>query len=326
MEIKIRQLSHTYSRGTRMEFTSLKDVNLNINQGEFIGVIGQTGSGKSTLVEHLNALLLPTKGSIQWNFKNIKKNKNNIDEEIFDDQIELKASWIEKSGFRNGSKIEVFKQKKLKKVKRAKEIRKKVAIAFQFAEYQLFEETIEKDIMFGPLSFGVDKTEAKNRAQKYLNLCGLDDSFLAKSPFNLSGGQKRRVALAGILAIEPDIIVADEPTAGLDPVGVQEILEIFTKLNKLGKTIVIVTHDLDNVLQVTSRVLLMKDGRLIKDGTTREILRDTEFLNKNSMQPPKILEFITKLQQRGLNVPHNIKNIDELANFLNQKLAQKRGK
>ncbi|MCT4469845.1 energy-coupling factor transporter ATPase [Mycoplasma sp. HS2188] len=326
MEIKINRLSHTYSRGTRMEFTSLKDVSLNIKQGEFIGVIGQTGSGKSTLVEHLNALLLPTKGSIRWNFKNTRKNKSTNAVEKFNDEIELKASWVEILSFKKGIKTQIFKQKRLKKVKRAKEIRKKVAIAFQFAEYQLFEETIEKDIMFGPLSFGVDKQEAKIRARKYLNLCGLDDSFLSKSPFSLSGGQKRRVALAGILAIEPDIIVADEPTAGLDPVGVQEILEIFTKLNALGKTIVIVTHDLDNVLQVTNRVLLMKAGRVINDGPTCDVLRDTDFLNKNFMQPPKILEFITKLQKRGLRVPNDIKNIDELANILNKKLEQKRGK
>ncbi|MBU4690114.1 energy-coupling factor transporter ATPase [Mycoplasma sp. ES3157-GEN-MYC] len=319
MQIKITKLSHIYSRGTRMEFTALRDINFNLKQGEFVGVIGQTGCGKSTFVEHLNGLLLPSKGEIEWNFSNSKKDKKTGQIIHFQDDFKLRASWIKLVNHKNGQKSIKLILKNLRKVKRAKDIRRRVAIAFQFAEYQLFEETIEKDIMFGPLSFGVDKEEAKMRAKKYLNLCGLDDSYLQKSPFGLSGGQKRRVALAGILAIEPDIIVADEPTAGLDPVGVEEILSIFTRLHKMGKTIVIVTHDLDNVLEVTERVVMMRKGTIIKDGPTYDVLKDTQFLLKNNMQPPKLLAFISKLESLGWNIPKT-KSIDELANFIGKQI------
>ncbi|WP_029608711.1 energy-coupling factor transporter ATPase [Mycoplasma simbae] len=325
MQISVKNLSHIYSPGTKMEYTALKNVDLNVKQGEFVAIVGQTGCGKSTLVEHLNALLLPTKGQIQWNFTNQKYDRKQKAYVTFKDQIEIKASWLSQVKHLNGTKSVKLHTQKLKKVKRSKDIRSRIAIAFQFAEYQLFEETIEKDIMFGPISFGVNKQEAKARAKKYLNLCGLDDSYLNKSPFGLSGGQKRRVALAGILAIEPDIIVADEPTAGLDPAGVQEILSIFTKLHKMGKTIVIVTHDLDNVLQVSDRVIMMGNGTIVKDGPTYEVLKDTEFLYKNNLEAPKLLDFVAKLEAKGWTLPP-IKTIDQLANFISNKLKTQGGK
>ncbi|KKB26590.1 ATPase component of general energizing module [Mycoplasmopsis meleagridis] len=292
---------------TPLAFRALNNINLSIGQGEYIGIIGQTGSGKTTFVEHLNGLLIPTSGEIEWSFINSRiikikdknsKKKTKVSED-FQDNVILKNTWR-------------------KKFPQAKDIRKRLGIIFQFAEYQLFEETIEKDIIFGPKSFGISKKDAKLRAKKYLNLVGLDDSYLKKSPFDLSGGQKRRVALAGILAMEPDILVADEPTAGLDPVGVREILNIFKKLNQMGKTIIIVTHDLDNVLEETKRVIIFKDGTVVKDGDTYDILRDTKFLKENEMEPPKLLAFVSKLEERGMRVP-KITSIEELANFLNRK-------
>ncbi|VEU60666.1 cobalt ABC transporter ATP-binding protein [Mycoplasmopsis bovigenitalium] len=319
MQIKIRDLSHTYNRGSRMEFTAIKNLNIDIKQGEFIGIIGHTGSGKSTFIEHLNALSLPTLGQINWSFKKDVFNKKTNKYDQIHESIDVVASWVEKNVHKNGFIDYKYKTRKVKKVSNPKEIRKRVAIAFQFAEYQLFEETIEKDIMFGPMSFGVPKQEAAMRAKQYLNLCGLDDTYLNKSPFGLSGGQKRRVALAGILAIEPDIIVADEPTAGLDPAGVREILSIFKKLHKMGKTIIIVTHDLDNILEVTDRVVIMKHGRIVKDGPTYDVLKDTEFLDNNGLQSPKLMSFMTKLEKKGWKLP-KIKSIDELATFISQKI------
>ncbi|UUD35612.1 energy-coupling factor transporter ATPase [Mycoplasmopsis caviae] len=299
MQIKVKDLEHIFSRRTPMEFKALNGVNATINQGEYIGIIGQTGSGKTTFIEHLNALILPWGGSIEWIFENEKKDKKTGKSEKFIDSYIV--------------------QKKQKKVKKAKDIRKRVGIVFQFAEYQLFESTIRDDIAFGPRSFGVPKTEAYERASEYLKLVGLDESYLNKSPFGLSGGQKRRVALAGILAMEPDILIADEPTAGLDPVGVREILDIFDKLHKKGKTIIIVTHDLDNVLEATKRVMIFKNGKIVKDGDTYEILRNTEFLRENNMEPPKLLDFVSKLETRGIKVP-KVTSIDDLAQFLNQRM------
>ncbi|ADE19399.1 energy-coupling factor transporter ATPase [Mycoplasma crocodyli] len=298
MKIIVRELSHIFNKKTPMVFKALNNVNVTIEQGEYIGIIGQTGSGKTTFIEHLNALLLPEDGTIEWIFRNEKTNKKTKEVEVYLDKITVKKS-------------------RKKKVKNVKDIRKRVGTVFQFAEYQLFKATIEEDIMFGPMSFGVTKAEAKERAKKYIEIVGLDESYLERSPFALSGGQKRRVALAGILAMELDFLVVDEPTAGLDPVGVVEILEIFKKLHDMGKTVINVTHDLDNILAYSKRVLLFKDGQIIKDGETYPILKDTKFLLDNNLQPPKLLHFVSKLEEKGLEVPKVI-NIQELADFLNQ--------
>lgn len=305
MKIEVKNLIHVFNKKTPLVFSALNGVNATIEQGEYIGIIGQTGSGKTTFIEHLNALLLPDGGSIEWFFKNQKidkKTKKPIEE--FMDYAKIVPS-------------------RRKKVKKAKDIRRRVGIVFQFAEYQLFKSTIEDDIIFGPMSFGTPKEEAKERAKKYLKVVGLDEEFLKRSPFDLSGGQKRRVAIAGILAMELDILVVDEPTAGLDPVGVVEILEIFKKLHQMGKTIINVTHDLDNILEYSKRVFLFKDGKIVRDGDTYEILRDTKFLVDNSMQPPKLFDFITSLEEKGLKVP-KVTSINELAFFLN-KWREKKG-
>ncbi len=303
MQINVKDLVHTFNRKSPNQLVAVDGVNVEIKQGEYIGIIGQTGSGKTTFIEHLNGLLLPTEGTIEWVFENEKYNRKTKQKEKFMDSFTIKRNLMNR-------------------FKRARDIRKRVGIVFQFAEYQLFEETIEKDIAFGPRSFGVSKEEAKERAKKYLQLVGLDESYLNRSPFGLSGGQKRRVALAGILAMEPDVIVADEPTAGLDPVGVREILEIFNKLNKAGKTIIIVTHDLDNILEVSNRVLIFEDGKIVKDAPTYEALKDTKFLEANYMEPPRLLAFVTKLEEKGIKVP-KVTSIDQLVEFLNEYLAKK---
>ncbi|CAL59215.1 Energy-coupling factor transporter ATP-binding protein EcfA2 [Mycoplasmopsis agalactiae] len=303
MQITVKDLVHTFLAKTPYELNAIDNINVSIKQGEFVGVIGQTGSGKTTFIEHLNALLLPSAGSVEWVFENDKINHKTGEKEKFMESF-------------------VIKPTRRKRVKKAKDLRKRVGVVFQFAEYQLFEETIEKDIAFGPRSFGVSKQEALERAAKYIKLVGLDESFLKRSPFELSGGQKRRVALAGILAMEPDFIIADEPTAGLDPVGVIEILNIFKELHKQGKTVIIVTHDLDNVLEYTERVLAFKDGQIVKDGDTHDVLRDTEFLKNNYMEPPKLLDFVSKLEAKGIKVPR-VTSIDELANFINKYMNKK---
>lgn len=303
MQITVKDLVHTFLAKTPYELNAINHVNVEIKQGEFIGVIGQTGSGKTTFIEHLNSLLLPSNGEIEWVFENEKLDRKTGKKEKFIDSF-------------------IVKPTRRKKVKKAKDIRKRVGVVFQFAEYQLFEETIEKDIAFGPRSFGISKQEAFERAAKYIKLVGLDELFLKRSPFELSGGQKRRVALAGILAMEPDFIIADEPTAGLDPAGVIEILNIFKELHNQGKTVIIVTHDLDNVLEYTQRVLAFKDGQIVKDGDTHDVLRDTEFLKNNYMEPPKLLDFVSKLEANGINVPR-VTSIDELADFINKHMSNK---
>ncbi|MGY5139297.1 energy-coupling factor transporter ATPase [Mycoplasmopsis gallinarum] len=338
MLIEIKKLKHIFSPKTPNEHMALNEVSATITNGEFIGIIGQTGSGKTTFIEHLNALLHPTSGTINWkydlerklNFKQkrvaLKNYKNDLIKQKLNKQEQKNKIKEFKLSLKKPTRInfDVSLRKKMKKFKYAKDIREQIGIVFQFAEYQLFEESIAKDIAFGPISFGVSKEEALKRAEKYLNLVGLDSSYLDKSPFGLSGGQKRRVALAGILAMEPDFIVADEPTAGLDPAGVVEILEIFTNLHKMGKTVIIVTHDLDNVLEVTQRILMFKDGKIVKDGNTYAVLNDTKFLEANYMEPPKLLAFANKLREKNIPVPE-VHTINELAKFLNEYRLKKKG-
>ncbi|CCP24588.1 energy-coupling factor transporter ATPase [Mycoplasmopsis cynos] len=292
MQVKIKNLSHIFNKNSPWEFVALKGIDWSIVDGEYIGVIGATGSGKTTLIEHLNGLLKPTSGSVEWEI--VKDNVVN--------------NWVYGE---NGTKFKM------------KDIRKRIGIVFQFAEYQLFKNTIKEDIAFGPIAFGVSKDEAYKRAKQCLLDVGLGEEYLERSPFELSGGQKRRVAIAGILAMNPDFMVFDEPTAGLDPVGVKEILDILTELHKKGKTIINVTHDLDHVLERAQKVVLLEKGKISKYGEVYEILNDVKLLKDNHLQPPQLLDFVNELREKGIDVPR-VTNIYELADFINNYRKERR--
>lgn len=298
MKIKLMNISHTFESNINEKFDAISNINFDINEHEFIGIIGPTGSGKTTLIEHLNGLLIPSKGEIQF--------------EYFIEEVDKKTNKL----FRK-EKVKVIK-KSWRKIKNINEIRKLVGIVFQFAEYQLFEETIEKDIIFGPINMGISREKAKEIAKEMIVKVGLDESFLQRSPFELSGGQKRRVAIAGILSMMPDILVFDEPTAGLDPDGCKEMLKLFDLLNKEGKTIVIVTHNLDDVLEHASRTIFIKEGKIIKDGNTLDILSNEKFLLENKMSVPKLISLTNKLNQKyQISIPYT-KTIDEFVELINK--------
>jgi len=281
MSIKCKDLGYIYGIHTPFEFHALKKVNLQIEEGSFTAIIGQTGSGKSTLIQHINALLLPTEGEIE---------------------------------------IDEYKISALEKTDSLKELRKKSGLVFQFPEYQLFEETIEKDIIFGPMNFGIEEEKAKEIARQALKMVGLSEDYLDKSPFDLSGGQKRRVAIAGILAMKPDILVLDEPTAGLDPQGTKEMMDLFKKINQAGKTVIIVTHDMNHVLQYCDHVVVMNEGKVEKNGTVKEIFQDSDYLNKLGIDLPLITNLIIDLNNKGYHIDTSINNIDDLVDAIGGEL------
>lgn len=262
MGIQFNQVSYFY-RGVKNEsYEALNQITLAINDHEFVAICGQTGSGKTTLVQHMNALLMPTKGQVQ----------------IYEHTIPLKKNAV------------------------VGPIRKKVGLVFQFPEYQLFEETILKDIMFGPKNFGLSDAEAEKKAREAAKLVGIDDELLMKSPFRISGGQMRRVAIAGILAMEPDMLVLDEPTRGLDPKGSAEMMVLFNDLHiKYNKTIVLITHDMDIVSRYAKRILVMDKGKVKFDGT-REILFLTDEFEKLHLAKPNAYRMMEHLSKK-LDIP-----------------------
>lgn len=273
MSITFKQVEHTYSKDTPFSYHALKGVDLVIPKGSMTALIGHTGSGKSTLIQHINALLLPTSGQIQ---------------------------------------VDDFLISATNKPSNIKNLRQKAGLVFQFPEYQLFEETIGKDIMFGPINFGIEENEAKNNAMKALKMVGLDECYFERSPFDLSGGQKRRVAIAGILVMNPDILILDEPTAGLDPQGAKEMLELFKRLNKNGKTIIMVSHDMNQVLEYFDDVIVMNKGKIEKHLKTKELFKETNYLSSLSIDLPIMTSFINELNDGGFNIDNSIKDIDAL--------------
>lgn len=284
MAITFKSLSYIYDEGMPYAHHALKDINLNIEEGKITAIIGKTGSGKSTLVEHLNALLVPSSGSLE-----------------IEDTIILPG----------------------KKNKGLKALRKKVGLVFQFSEYQLFEETILKDVAFGPKNYGASEQEAIAKAKLALKMVGIDESYYETSPFDLSGGQKRRIAIAGILALEPKIIVLDEPTAGLDPKGSQEMIDLFVKLNKkAGITVILVTHDNEIVYNYADNTVLMADGEVKYSGNTLELFNDKEKVKEFNILEPKILNVKNALNDKGFKVPSNVRTIDELAKYLSKELKK----
>lgn len=281
MAIIFKALSYIYDKGMPYAFCALKDINLNIPKGKVTAIIGQTGSGKSTLVEHLNALLIPTSGSLEIDDFLIVPGKN----------------------------------------KGLKALRKKVGLVFQFSEYQLFEETILTDVAFGPKNYGINEEEAKSRAKEALKMVGIDESYYDCSPFDLSGGQKRRVAIAGILSLRPDIMVLDEPTAGLDPKGSKEMIDLFLDLNKKTNiTIILVTHDNEIVYSYTDNTILLKDGRVKYSGDTLMLFNDPLKIKEFDILEPKILSLKNALNKKGFKIPLNIRTIEEITKYLSKEL------
>ncbi len=260
MGISLENVSYTYQAGTPFEGRALFDMTTTIKDGSYTAFIGHTGSGKSTIMQLLNGLYLPTSGQVK------------VDDTIITSQS---------------------------KNKEIKPIRKKVGLVFQFPESQLFAETVLEDIAFGPQNFGVSKKEAEQRALESLRLVGLSDELRDQNPFDLSGGQMRRVAIAGILAMQPDILVLDEPTAGLDPQGRKELMSLFKQLHLSGMTIVLVTHLMDDVADYATAVNVMEKGHLVLSGTPKDVFQKVAFLKEKQLGVPKITEFALQLQEKG---------------------------
>lgn len=278
MGIALENVSFTYQEGTPLASTALSDVSLTIEDGSYTALIGHTGSGKSTILQLLNGLLVPSQGSVR----------------VFDTLITSTS-----------------------KNKDIRQIRKQVGLVFQFAENQIFEETVLKDVAFGPQNFGVSEEDAEQIAREKLALVGIDESLFDRSPFELSGGQMRRVAIAGILAMEPAILVLDEPTAGLDPLGRKELMNLFKKLHQSGMTIVLVTHLMDDVAEYANQVYVMEKGCLVKSGKPSDVFQDVVFMEEVQLGVPKITAFCKRLADRGVSFKRLPIKIEEFKESLN---------
>ena len=278
MGIILDNVSYTYQEGTPFASAALSDVSLTIEDGSYTAIIGHTGSGKSTFLQLLNGLLVPTEGSVR----------------VFDTLI---------------TPTSVNKE--------IRQIRKQGGLVYQFAENQIFEETVLKDVAFGPQNFGVSVEGAEAIAREKLALVGIDESLFERSPFELSGGQMRRVAIAGILAMEPKILVLDEPTAGLDPIGRKELMNLFKKLHQDGITIVLVTHLMDDVAEFADQVYVMEKGKLVKGGKPNLVFQQVEFMEKIQLGVPKITRFAQRLANRGVSFKQLPITIEEFKEFIN---------
>ena len=278
MDIRFKQVGFAYQAGTPFEMRALHDISFSIEDGSYVAIIGHTGSGKSTILQHLNALLKPTEGVVELGEKMIDSTTGNKD---------------------------------------LKPLRKKVGIVFQFPEAQLFEETVEKDIAFGPKNFGVSEKEALKIAAEVVKTVGLPEDVLKKSPFDLSGGQMRRVAIAGVLAMKPEVLVLDEPTAGLDPKGRFEMMEMFYKLHKeQNLTIVLVTHQMNDVSDYANHVVVIEAGSVVKEGAPKEVFEDASWLLEKQLGVPTTLAFVEKLKSKGWNTTKMPLTLEELADAI----------
>lgn len=271
MQIIFDKINYIYGSGTAFERHAIKDINLSINKGEFIGLIGHTGSGKSTLIQHMNGLIKATSGQIYYNGQDI---------------------------YEKGYKL--------------KELRSKVGLVFQYPEHQLFETTVYKDVLFGPKNLGLDKLEAELRAYEALKMVGIGEDLLDASPFELSGGQKRRVAIAGILAMRPEVLILDEPTAGLDPKGRDDILDQISKLHKeSGITVLLVTHSMEDVANYVDRILVMNQGSLVMDQPTKEVFSRYKELEDIHLAAPQVTYIMNALKDKGYSVQTDITNVSD---------------
>lgn len=275
MSIKIENLTHIYMQNGPFEKKALDNVNIEIEDGEFVALIGHTGSGKSTLIQHMNGILKATDGH------------------IFVDDVDITEKNVKLT-----------------------DIRKKVGLVFQYSEYQLFEESIEKDIAFGPRNLGLSEEEINKRVIKAMNMVGLNyEAFKDKSPFDLSGGQKRRVAIAGVIAMEPKVLILDEPTAGLDPKGRDDILSQIKKLHDdFGMTIILVSHSMEDVAKIAEKVIVMDKGKVALKGKPEEVFKELEKLEEIGLAVPQVTYLMKALKERGFNVSDNAYTIEQAKN------------
>ncbi len=287
MSLELKHVFYTYQEGSPAESHALQDICLNINEGEFLGIVGHTGSGKSTLIQHLKGLLKPSRG------------------EVLIDGMDI--------------------NQKAAKARR-KELRMRVGLVFQYPEYQLFEETVEQDIAFGPRSMGLSDAEVKARVQEAMTLLNLDYSALRRqSPFDLSGGQKRKVAIAGVLAMKPKYLVLDEPTAGLDPRGREEFLELLHNLHQQGMTIIMVSHSMDDMARYAQRMIVMDHGQIQLQGTPREVFAQPAKLQQIGLDVPSLTKLLLELKQRGLNVDTDLYEIQAVKQEILRALKAREG-
>lgn len=285
MSLILDHVSYTYEAETSMEIKALNDINLVIPDGQFIGLIGHTGSGKSTLVQHLNGLVRATKGAVYYNGADIDDSDYN-----------------------------------------KRELRSKVGLVFQYPEHQLFEADVFSDVCFGPKNLGLPAKEVELRAYEALKLVGLPDDCFYQSPFDLSGGQKRRAAIAGVLAMKPEVLILDEPTAGLDPKGRDEILGQIKRLREeTGITIVLVSHSMEDVAEYVDRIIVMNQGRVMYDGTPREVFKNYRELEEVGLAAPQVTYIMHRLQEKGLSVDADVTTIKEAVTQIGMALNGKKG-
>ncbi len=286
MSIKAVNLTHIYGEGTAFEQYALKNVNFEIEDGQFIGLIGHTGSGKSTLIQHLNGLLKATSGELYYNGEN-----------IYDPGYDMKA------------------------------LRSKVGLVFQYPEHQLFEVDVFSDVCFGPKNQGLEKEAVEERAREALELVGLDESFYTQSPFELSGGQKRRVAIAGVLAMEPEVLILDEPTAGLDPKGRDEILGQLERLHReRGMTIILVSHSMEDIARYADRLIVMNHGEKVFDDTPRNVFRSYKELEAIGLAAPQVTYIVQALRREGIPIDDSLITVEEARDAILRMVGLKTGR
>lgn len=284
MSIKVEHLTHIYDKGMPTESIALNDVSFSAEDGQFVGIIGHTGSGKSTLLQHLNGLLKPEEGHV-----------------IVGD-VDITQPGI--------SMVE---------------IRKRIGLVFQYPEYQLFEETVAKDVAFGPKNLGLSNEEIEERVREALELVGLDyDQVAERSPFELSGGQKRRVAIAGVVAMRPEVLILDEPTAGLDPKAHKDVLKMVDEVHRrTGNITIFVSHNMADIAKMSDKVVVIDNGRLVAEGTPKEVFSKKDELRSVGLELPPVTEFTEKLREKGMNLPETILDIDEAASEIAAYLKKK---
>lgn len=273
MSVKVTNLTSTYNVNTPFEHLALNNITTVFEHGKYYGIIGKTGSGKSTLIQHLNGLLLPTAGEV---------------------------------------KVENIVLKKKTKQKYIHQVKKNVGMVFQFPEHQLFEETVLKDVMFGPLNIGMMEKEAQEKSMYYLNLMNIKEEDIYRSPFDLSGGQMRKVAIAGILAMEPKVLILDEPTAGLDPKSHIETMQLFNEIHReMNITVILITHDMDDVYEYTNEVKLLNNSHLIAEGETKKILTDHSLLEEYHLDVPRVVKLTQDLSKKSIHLKKTPNNVED---------------